>query len=710
MPARHLSIQWRLSLIGGACLLTIVAVLLISTWQQAAHSTDLASDDVSASLDGLARAQLEAASDSQAQRIERYFSDALHLTEGVAQQVLTLQAEHARRGVDAPALRLALSQLLQQRLRTRPELLGLYLVFEADALDGADRQFIDAAAMGSNASGRFALSWSQATPGNLQQMIFSEAIVHDGTPGASGEPANAWYLCPARQARACLIEPYDADMSEQQLLISSLSLPLIVDGKVIGVLGADFSLQHLQQLSRQASAALYHGQAQVSLISTAGLRVSDSSNERHLGQPLSDAERRLLKDGPGNRSEARRVDGQMRVLLPLQPIPDSPAWSLLLQLPDESLSGPARALRERLDELRRHAVLFNLALGALSVILGFVLIGWSVRGVTRALRQVSDMTDNLTRGEGDLTQRLRHHRNDELGMLVSGFNRLLDKLQLVIAEVKQTVHDTLDVSQQSQGIAGQINQGMQAQLSEMEQVATATQQMSATAQVVAVNASQAASAVRNVDQAVAQGLGVIARTTHNIDLLAGQLNSAMDKVAGLATSSEQIGTVLEVIRSIAEQTNLLALNAAIEAARAGEHGRGFAVVADEVRGLARRTQLSVEEIREVIDGLQQGTRDVVDSMRTSQQQAHGSVSQVGEALDNLQQIGASVELMSEMNLQIAGAAEQQSQVADEISQNLGRIRDVTEALSAQAGDAAQVSHDLERLTARQQAQMEQFEV
>ncbi|MBF3083881.1 methyl-accepting chemotaxis protein, partial [Pseudomonas aeruginosa] len=210
------------------------------------------------------------------------------------------------------------------------------------------------------------------------------------------------------------------------------------------------------------------------------------------------------------------------------------------------------------------------------------------------------------------------------------------------------------------------------------------------------------------DQATRDGLALIDRTTQSIDSLAANLTSAMGQVEQLASSSEEIGSVLEVIRAIAEQTNLLALNAAIEAARAGDAGRGFAVVADEVRNLARRTQDSVEQIRGVIEGLQQGTRDVVDAMHGSHRQAQGSVEQVDEAVAALQRIGEAVTVINDMNLQIASAAEEQSSVAEEINRNVAAIRDVTESLSSQAEESAQVSQSLNRLANHQQGLMEQF--
>ncbi|WP_371921701.1 MULTISPECIES: methyl-accepting chemotaxis protein [Pseudomonas] len=249
---------------------------------------------------------------------------------------------------------------------------------------------------------------------------------------------------------------------------------------------------------------------------------------------------------------------------------------------------------------------------------------------------------------------------------------------------------------------------MQQQYREVDQVATASHEMSATAQDVARSAAQAAEAARGADHATREGLGVIGKTTSAIEQLASEMSAAMEEVQGLASSSEQIGSVLEVIRAIAEQTNLLALNAAIEAARAGEAGRGFAVVADEVRNLAKRTQDSVEEIRQVIEGLQNGTREVVGSMHSSHRQAQGSVEQVEHAVAALQRIGDAVAVITDMNLQIASAAEEQSAVAEEINRNVAAIRDVTESLSGQAQESAQVSQALNRLANHQQGLMDQF--
>jgi methyl-accepting chemotaxis protein len=248
------------------------------------------------------------------------------------------------------------------------------------------------------------------------------------------------------------------------------------------------------------------------------------------------------------------------------------------------------------------------------------------------------------------------------------------------------------------------------QFREIDQVATASNEMSATAQDVASNASSAANAARGADQSVKDGLTIIERSTRDITLLAEEVSNAVTEVEALAVNSEQVGSVLEVIRSIAGQTNLLALNAAIEAARAGESGRGFAVVADEVRNLAKRTQDSVEEIRHVIERIQSGTRGVVQTMHSSHSKAQENAEHIHQAVQALGKISDAVTVISDMNLQIASAAEQQSAVAEEVNRNVSAIRTVTETLAGQATESAQVSHQLNALATHQMKLMDQFRV
>jgi len=585
------------------------------------------------------------------------------------------------------------------------------LVAEPNALAGDDVAFANRTDLGSNEQGRFAAYWAQRD-GSLSSLAVTEAMISDATPMLDGSPFNTWYDCPKQSLKPCLLNPYFDDASGQKTLVTTLTFPVIEDGRLLAVAGIDISLSNLQQLATSGSQGLYQGQSAISILSSGGLLAGYSEDASQLGQGLAKVypgeAKALLDLQRQSQAHTQQANGHLQVLAPLQPIPDSKPWAVLLDVPLQTLLQPALALQADLDARNTQGTWLELLCGVAAAVAGLLLVWLTARGVTRPILGVAAMLKNIASGEGDLTRRLDYANHDELGELAGWFNRFLDKLQPVIADVKRSVQDARSTADQSAAIASQTSAGMQQQFREVDQVATASQEMSATAHDVANNAAQAADAARGADAATQEGLTVIDRTTLSIEQLASELSAAMREVEGLASSSEQIGSVLEVIRAIAEQTNLLALNAAIEAARAGEAGRGFAVVADEVRNLAKRTQDSVGEIRQVIEGLQSGTRDVVASMHSSHKQAQGSVEQVEQAVTALRRIGDAVTVISDMNLQIASAAEEQSAVAEEVNRNVASIRDVTQALSGQAEESAQVSLSLNRLANHQQNLMQQF--
>ncbi|MFO1919221.1 methyl-accepting chemotaxis protein [Pseudomonas aeruginosa] len=712
MFLRRLSIQWKITLLAGLCLLGVVALLVGLSVYRMQHSSVLVKSASTQMLDESARLRLEARGELQALRIQRYFMDAFQYGKGFSRQILFLRDQAQKRFLDAYDLREDLTRQVRTALAANPEVLGLYVVFEPNALDGKDELFVDQPALGSNDKGRFSLYWAQATPGQLESESMIESELADTSSGPSGAAYNAWYTCPKESGQPCVLDPYFDKVGERQLLMTSIAFPLELDGKVIGVMGLDINLSNLQALSEQGNRELYDGVGQVGILSPAGLFAGNSRDAGLLGKNLAKADPQhageLLQLLAAGKSRLFNENDDLKVLQPLQPIPGAKPWGVLLEVPKSVLLGPALALERQLDDMRREGTWVELGLGLGAAVLGLLVLWLSARGVTRPILGVAHMLRDIASGEGDLTQHLPHTGRDELGELAGWFNRFLDKLQPIIRDVKVSVRDARSTADQSAAISSQTSAGMQQQFREIDQVATASHEMTATAQDVARSAAQAADAARGADQATRDGLALIDRTTQSIDSLAANLTSAMGQVEQLASSSEEIGSVLEVIRAIAEQTNLLALNAAIEAARAGDAGRGFAVVADEVRNLARRTQDSVEQIRGVIEGLQQGTRDVVDAMHGSHRQAQGSVEQVDEAVAALQRIGEAVTVINDMNLQIASAAEEQSSVAEEINRNVAAIRDVTESLSSQAEESAQVSQSLNRLANHQQGLMEQF--
>jgi len=711
MFLRQISIQWKVTLLAGICLLGIVSLLVGLSLLGMERTSEYVKDSSSRMLNETAELRIEAQGEAQAMEINRQFADAFLYGSGFAREVLLLREQAQKNGLDAAQVRDDLTRLAKAAVQRNPALLGLALTFERGALDGEDASFVDQPERGGNDSGRFSLYWSQPTPGQLTLQLLGESDLTDNSAGPSGEPTNAWFACPRIAQKPCVIEPYLYEISGQKVLMTSIALPLMADGKLVASLSVDINLGSLQALSQQASAQLYNGRTSVSILSAKGVVAANSDDAKLLGQRFAQGNRdtqlqRLIEHGNGD--QKLHSEGQLKVLATFQPIPGASPWTVLLSVPESVLVGPAESLKVELTERNRSGTWLELGLGLLAAVVGLALIWLTALGVTRPILGVANMLEDIASGEGDLTRRLAYDKRDELGRLAGWFNRFLDKLQPVIAEVKSSVQDARGTADQSAAIATQTSAGMERQYKQVDQVATAFHEMSATAQEVARSAAQAAQAAREADQAARHGLSVIDSTTQSITRLAAGMSEAMNEVRGLASNSERIGSVLEVIRGIAEQTNLLALNAAIEAARAGEAGRGFAVVADEVRNLARRTQESVEETRLVIEQLQAGTREVVESMGSSHGQAQDSVEHVSQAVVALQQIGSAVSVITDMSHQIASAAEEQSAVAEEINGNVANIRDVTESLTGQANESARVSQSLNNLANQQQRLMDQF--
>ena len=322
---------------------------------------------------------------------------------------------------------------------------------------------------------------------------------------------------------------------------------------------------------------------------------------------------------------------------------------------------------------------------------------------------VSNLTE-IASGEADLTKRLQQQGNDEIGQLVMAFNAFVEKLHQIIREVADSTAQLSTAAEEMSVISAESNENVSRQLSETEQVATAMNEMTSTVQEVARNAMQAAEAAENASGEANAGRSVVETTMGSINALANEVESASSVIQKLETDSENIGGVLDVIRGISEQTNLLALNAAIEAARAGEQGRGFAVVADEVRTLASRTQESTLEIQSMIESLQSGAAQAVTVMGQGREQAQTSVEQASKAGDSLHAITTAVSTISEMNTHIASAADEQSSVAEEINRSINNIGSIGEQTAQGAQKTAAASEEMTQLATQLQSMVSHFTI
>jgi len=332
------------------------------------------------------------------------------------------------------------------------------------------------------------------------------------------------------------------------------------------------------------------------------------------------------------------------------------------------------------------------------------------RLVVKPLRMVGDALSVIASGGGDLTSRLAIKSNDEIGQLADNFNRFIVTLHDIIKGVVDTANEVNKTSATIISSASNNVRATQQQLQEIEQASTALNEMSLTTNEIAQNANETAKSTETCSALAKTGSNVVRSTAQQINLLGNDMMVTADKISQLRDKSETIGSVLDVIKSIAEQTNLLALNAAIEAARAGEQGRGFAVVADEVRSLAKRTQDSTSEIEKIIDELQKASYEANESMEESQIALQKTVKESTNASNALTDIQTNIDQISGMNAQIATASDEQNAVAEDVSRNVTEIFNITNDVTDNAKGARHASERLGELGAGLIANLSKFKI
>ncbi|WP_212625814.1 methyl-accepting chemotaxis protein [Pseudomonas sp. PP3] len=371
------------------------------------------------------------------------------------------------------------------------------------------------------------------------------------------------------------------------------------------------------------------------------------------------------------------------------------------QLNEDTLKFLGTQLQQRLDQNRTHMILQAVALSVVFILI-FYLYGGFYASTRTTLKRLGGVMDKVA--AGDMTVTFSANSRDELGELGEVFNGTVKKIHDLIERVGQTVSEVERQAGQVESVSAQSNQAVAGQRTQIEQVATAMNQMSATSLEVARSAAAAVSSAHSVNDETISGRGLVQSQQGSIAALASEIDQSVLVINQLASDSQSISRVLEVIKSIAEQTNLLALNAAIEAARAGEQGRGFAVVADEVRTLAKRTQQSTEEIEQMIAKLHGGVGAAVKAMGVSHEMANGTVGQSEKVQLALENILGAVGMIVDQNQQIAAAVEQQTAVAHDIDQNIVEINRAGE----RTAEGAHQTEDASRALSAQVVELKQL--
>jgi len=687
------SIQFSVAALAGAIVLSVVAALVLYALFSGARTQEMVQQRTQAQFEQVIEQRLTSLAQTQVSQIQRELEAPLLIAGGLVR----VNALLGTNGADGqPRLSLSREQLIsliKENVEKNPKILGTYIGWEKNALDHNDAAYVGSTVVGIDpANGRFLPWWFRNTDGSLG--VDKLADVDDQKTLSTGVRASEYYLCSKETKKPCVIDPAPYKVGDKIVMLASFIEPIMVNGAFQGIVGADLSVNFIQDMLLAANQKLYSGAGEMALVGGNGRIVAYTKDSSKFGEKVSDI---LDAEQTSNLANLKRDEvtysvnqakGRIELYLPFGIGQTDARWTLMLQLPLNAVMADLQALQADLDAQRKSDTFGMAMVGLIIAGIGLLVIWLVGHGIARPLKQMVAMLDDIAQGEGDLTRRLSSDRSDELGSIAKGFNTFLAKLQAMITQVVTSVQSVSDSSEHTADIAIRTNIGVQKQMAEIDQVATAVQEMTATA----------------------QDMQIVRDTSNSIGVLAVEIGKAVDVVQTLAKDSENINAILTAIRGIAEQTNLLALNAAIEAARAGEQGRGFAVVADEVRNLAQKTQKATEEIQAMIQQLQQGTRDVVRVMEDSQSRTDESVQHAAKAAEALETITQAVSVINDMNTQIASAAEEQSAVADDINRNVINIGQVANEVAGGADESSSASAGLTKLAEQQRRLINQFKV
>ena len=599
--------------------------------------------------------------------------------------------------------------LLRATLESSESVSALYSQFEPNGYDKQDAQH-RSSGVHSTPSGSLEVYYVKEDGKAVLYPVDDPEEKYLSERDENGIREAEWYLCSMDTLKPCVLDPYLYEIEEgNEVLMTTMSMPVIVSGRFVGLVGVDINLPVMQQWLEESSTKLYSGAAGLTLVSQRGLIVASSKYKQDLAKPIKQVDPEI-NAFVSQKEDFRTSDDTWYVKQSFNITDTEAKWTLVVSIPKHIALAPVREMQSFADENFSKATMTLIVLALILTGIAVFVAAWIARSIAKPIERVSNSVQLLASQEGDLTQTIKVHTHRELIRLAQGLNAFMEKLAEMIRVSKRSSTDLVADLDTLTHNAGAIGQQTSEQQIELDNIATAITQMSATASEVAKLASHTAGDTRECNDMLLTTQTSLSENVRDVDNLADAILSSSNSVNEVATKTEDITGILTTIGAIAEQTNLLALNAAIEAARAGEQGRGFAVVADEVRNLAARTQASTEQIRDLIDELQRRVKlsvNALDKIRTTVSDTVGktrhSYEQISSTLGNLQNITDSIN-------QVATAAQEQSQVSEDVSRRVVLVSDSSKALAERGVQLQSVNRHIELLITQMDEQMSRLKV
>jgi len=668
----------------------MVVAISISTVTSLNNAKSQATELSSKSLKSVGIELIKQMANKRIVEIESVIENAIKISQSLSSDIAFTYNRNTLEHFPDDTKRDIVTKKLLNMLKTYPSYLGIMMPFEPNIFGNDDDfSYSDSqTVVGTIASGRLVPYWYRE---NGQYLMDSVSSVVDDTK-------NQYYTCPKSRRYPCIIDPTIVELDKKEYLLTTIATPIISNNKFLGVVGLDFSANFVSDMVVKSDEQLYQSQGEVYLVSQNGNVIGYSEDSNFSGKSISSINSLLpdlLSDAiTQNRQTVSDDENNTYIITPTKIKNLDKQWYMVISMPTQIITEKADEINETLADIS-NSMLYKIITVSL-VLIGICLFVVHLLGnsVVRPLHQVISIMRDIADGNGDLTKQINVKSQDETGQLAGSINQFISNLKDIIIKIDVI---SKNIDQQSDQVAeqsGQCSQLLIQRKDMINQLVVSAEEMAATSLDVSQNIAQVSDITDKTQTRIEAGHTSMGTLMNYMSELGKQVNSSNDTINQLDGNMAKINDILINIQSIADQTNLLALNAAIEAARAGEQGRGFAVVADEVRNLAKRTQTAVEQTQGIITVIKSSSDEAVSAMSKGLEITAQSQNLAIETENHLDEIKADIVNVNDMTSSISAAASEQNSVAELMTQSITEIGSELNDIANTMDESAQTTHEL----------------